>query len=668
MKRSIFCFFTLYLITFVPFSLMAQEKEVTLETVVVTATRDGQEIRKVPANVTVITREQIEQSNAKSTVDLLRNEVGVAVRDFTGSGKTVSVDIRGFGETGPLNTLVLVDGRRVNEIDLSGADWTQIPLDQIERVEILRGPGSVLYGDNAVGGVVNIITKKPDKPLSVRGEIVRGSYLFHKESASVSGKSGPVSAGIYGNYSSTEGYRENGFFRYKDAGGKILYDLSEAIHLSFNGNFHRDAFGLPGALPQLLYEHDRRRALNPNDKAETEDSFLIFGIKGNWKEIGRIEADLSYRHREVTNSFLSSLPIFSFKDRRNLSTWGFTPKYILENPIGEHSNKITFGLDYYHSGSNVDSESFFFGSTTFDGIDVSKRSFGVYLLDEFSILENLIFSLGGRWEWATYDVSQDLSGVDDRKRESEPAWNVGLTYLFGKGSSVFLSAKRSFRFPVSDEFIQFVFPPPTFQPTIQINSGMKPQTGYHYEAGVRHTFKDWLEGNLTLFWMDLRNELFFNPLTFSNENYPKTRRRGLEVGIKAKPLPWLDVWGNYGYVHPALRRDGFSGKDIPGVSRHKGSIGADIHAGRGFLFNARANFIGPRRFISDWGNQVGRLDGYYTLDATLSYSWKGLKAFVGVNNITNQKYAEYGVLNFAGLPFYYPSPERNFFGGIKLSF
>jgi len=504
-------------------SLSAQEKEVTLETVVVTATRDVQEIRKVPANVRVITREQIEQFNAQSTVDLLRNEVGVMVRDFTGSGKTVSVDIRGFGETGLLNTLVLVDGTGVNEIDLSDVDWTEIPLDQIDRIEILRGPGSVLYGDNAVGTVINIITKKPEKPLSFRRETVRGSYLFHKESLFVFGKSGPLSAMVYGDYSSTEGYRDNAFLRYKDVGGKILLDISQTLQLSFNGNFPRDDFGLPGALPRLLYENDRRMTLKPNDKAETEDGFLSFGAKTDLREMGRIEADLSYRHREMTNSFLSSLPVSSFKDRRNLSTWGFTPKYILEKPLGGHSNKITFGFVCYHSDSKVDSESFLFGAITYDGIAVTKKSFGLSLYNEFSIFENLILSFGGRWEWATYDVSQDLSGVDDQKRESKPAWNVGFNYLFGKGSSLFLGVKRSSRFPVFDEFIQFVFPRHAFQPTIQINSMTKPQTDYHYEAGIRHTFNDWLEATLTLLWMDLRNELFYNPLTFSNEEYPETR-------------------------------------------------------------------------------------------------------------------------------------------------
>ena len=216
----------------------------TLEEVVVTATRDMQEIRKIPANVTVITGEEIQRSNAKTTVDVLRDEVGVIIRDFTGNGKTASVDIRGFGETGPLNTLVLVDGRRVNEIDLSGVDWTQIPIDQVERIEILRGPGSVLYGDNAVGGVINIITKKQEKPFSARGEIIRGSYLYHKESGSVGGKWGPLSAILHADYSSTEGYRENGFLRYKDVGGKIIYDLNENVIFNFSGNLHRDDTGL----------------------------------------------------------------------------------------------------------------------------------------------------------------------------------------------------------------------------------------------------------------------------------------------------------------------------------------------------------------------------------------------------------------------------------------
>ncbi len=660
MKRLSFLLTLSILIFLIPVSLFSQEKEVILEPVVVTATRDIQEIRKIPANVTVITKEQIEKSNALTTVDLLRSELSVVVRDWTGSGKTVNLDLRGFGETGPTNTLVLIDGRRVNEIDLSGVDWTQIPLDQIEKIEIVRGPGSVLYGDNAVGGVINIITKKPEKKFSVKGEIVRGSYLFHKESSSVSGKWDKIGAMVYGDYSSTEGYRDNGFLRYKDFGGKFIFDPNKDIQIIINGNFHKDDYGLPGALPLSIYKYDRRSTLNPDDKAETEDGFLNFGVKLRFNDFSRFEIDLSYRDREVSDSFLSDLPIYSFKSRKNLNTWGITPKYILEKPIGKHFNKITTGFDFYNSVSDIDSELFFFGFNTFDSIQVKKKSFGVYLLDEFSILENLILSLGGRWEWATYNAFQDSSAMDDMKRESEPAWSFGLDYIFGKRSSAFFAIKKSFRLPATDEFIQYM-------PTFQINSAMKPQRGYHYEIGIRHSLNDWIEGNITLFRMDLKNEIFYNPFTWSNENYPKTRRDGIEIGTNIKPFTWLTLWGNYNYIKPKLRSGNFSGNDIPGVSRHKGSIGGDFELGKGFSLNTRFNIIGSSYLISDWQNQSDKLDGYYTLDAKISYTWRGFKAYFGVNNLTDRKYSEYGVVS-SGQSYFYPSPERNFFGGISYIF
>jgi iron complex outermembrane receptor protein len=648
---TIFCLF-------IPCLVLAQQEDVTLEEVVVTATRDVEEVRKIPANVTVITRKEIERSNAQVVVDVLRDEVGVVVRDFYGNGKAASVDVRGFGETAPLNTLVLVDGRRVNEIDLSGTDWTQIPLDQIERIEIVRGSGSVLYGDNAVGGVINIITKKPEKAFSAQAGIALGSYHFNKENGSVGGKWGPLGAILNFGYNATEGYRDNGWFRAKDIGGKITYDANENIAFSLDGSFHRDDQGLPGGIPETLLEEDRRATLRPEDKAETDDWYLNFGTKAKLWDVGRIEADLSYRERQVEDFFRS----FSFQDDRKSTTWGFTPRYILEKPLWNHTNKLIAGLDLYRSESDVDSESSFFGFTFTDHVNVTKKSVGVYASDEFSILDNLILSLGYRHEWAKYDLFQRSSDAEDTLEENEPAWNVGLNYLFGKRSSVFASAKRSFRFPVSDELIQYF-------PSFQVNPSMKPQTGYHYEAGIRHAFTDEIEGNLTVFWVDLEDEIFFNPETFTNVNFPKTRRTGFEIGATARPLPWLGLWGNYGYTKPLLREDPFSDNDIPGVPRHKGSLGAEIQCPKGFLLSGRVNAVGSSYLISDWRNQFEKLDGYYTVDAKLSYTWKGLNAFVGVNNLTNQEYEEWAVTNATGTSqVFYPSPGRTYVGGISYSF
>jgi iron complex outermembrane receptor protein len=662
MKYFFFVLMSFLLLTLPPLLLSAQEKEITLEEVVVTATRDVQEIRRIPASVTVITKKEIDQSNSQTVIDLIRNEAGVVVRDFYGTGKAASVDIRGFGETGPLNTLVLVDGRRVNEIDLSGVDWTQIPLDQVERIEIVRGPGSVLYGDNAVGGVVNIITKRPEKTFSFNAEIVRGSYLYHKESGSVSGKWGPLSAILNASYSSTEGYRENGFLRSKDIGGKFFYEMSESISFNFSGGFHKDDTGLPGGLNKTYYEQDRQASLNPNNNTSTQDGYGTLGTKVKLGDWGRIETDLSYRQRQGENFFDYPDYFYTYQDKRKLTTWGITPKYILEKTFLKFPNKLTVGFDFYRSGADVDSESIFFGFPSYDRTEITKRSAGLYFLDELSILSYLILSFGYRQEWVTYDIFQESTGAQDKTSNREPAYHLSLDYLFGKKSSLFLSLKRSFRFPVSDELI-------LVYPSYQVNPSIKPQTGYHYEAGIRHSFFDWMEANLTLFWIDLKNEIFFNPSTFNNENYGKTRRQGLEAGVKVKPFDWLSLWGNYTYIRPLFRGDSFSGNDVPGVPRHKGAIGTDINPGKGFLMNVKMNWTGPRYFISDWNNQFDRLQGYYTLDTKLSYSWKGLKTFVGINNLTNRKYVEWAATNATGTSqLFYPSPERNFFGGISYTF
>lgn len=646
----------------IPLLLTAQEREVTLEKVVVTATRDAQEVHKIPANVTVISKEEIDRSNAQNVVDILRDEVGLVVRDYYGTGKTASVDIRGFGETAALNTLVLVDGRRVNEIDLSGVDWTQIPLDQVERIEIVRGPGSVLYGDNAVGGVINIITKKPEKPIAVKGEVVRGSYLYHRESGSVGGKWGTLSAILNASYSSTEGYRENGLLRTKDVGGKVIYDLSDFVSLHFRGGFHKDDSGLPGGLDPVTYKIDRRATLDPNNKTTTEDGYGAVGIKIRLWDWGRVETDFSYRHRTVENFLDYPSFFYTYWDERRLETLGITPKYILDRSLWIFKNRLTVGLDFYESDSEVEAKTIFFGFPSWNQTEVSKRSVGLYLLDEFSILSNLILSFGFREEWVTYTILQKNPWFKDKVKEREPSYSLSLDYLFGKGSSAFFSFKRSFRFPVTDE-LTLVFP------VFRVNPAMKPQIGYHYDAGIRHSFTHWLEANLTLFWADLRDEIFYNPVTFANENFPKTRRQGVEIGAKIKPLPWIIVWGNYGYIKPTLREDPFSGKDIPSVPRHKGSLGVDVDFGKGFVLNTKMNFVGSRHFISDWQNQLDRLSGYYTLDSKLSFTWKGLKAFVGVNNLLNRKYVEWATTNAAGTAqLYFPSPGRAIFGGLSYAF
>ena len=196
-KRIIFT-----LIFFVSFVSLAAAGGEPLKVgeVVVTATRYGEKLVSVPANVTVISEEKIKNSTAQNIPDLLRTEAGVHVNDIAGNSRNITVDLRGYGETSALNTLVLVDGRRVNQADLSGADWIQIPLDRVERIEIIRGGrGGVLYGDNASGGVINIITKEGDKSKAGAGAAY-GSYETFKGNAYLSGEANSLTYSLSGSY------------------------------------------------------------------------------------------------------------------------------------------------------------------------------------------------------------------------------------------------------------------------------------------------------------------------------------------------------------------------------------------------------------------------------------------------------------------------------------
>jgi iron complex outermembrane receptor protein len=158
------------------------EKAVTLEEVVVTATRDREEIRKVPANVSVITEEEIKKSGATTVVELLDKLEGIYVRSYSGNPAESIIDMRGFGGENPFGkTLILLDGRRLNRPDMRGINWMQVPINTIERIEVVRGASSVLYGDAAIGGVVNIITKKGEGPPKFNASVLAGSYGLHND-------------------------------------------------------------------------------------------------------------------------------------------------------------------------------------------------------------------------------------------------------------------------------------------------------------------------------------------------------------------------------------------------------------------------------------------------------------------------------------------------------
>jgi iron complex outermembrane recepter protein len=677
MRKGLGAFFVV-LVILLSTGLHAEEvqrdsrSDVVMKEVVVTGTRFEERIERIPANITVIDEEDIRNSNARSLPDLLRSQEGVVVRDILSTGKTAQVDLRGFGESAPYNVLVLVDGRRVNEIDLSGVDWTQIPIENIERIEILRGTGSVLYGDNAVGGVINIITKTPSQDLAFSAGATFGSYGLHGERFSLSGGQGKFTGSLYGTYESTDGYRENNDYRAKDLGGKIIFDATDSLLVNLSGSYHKDDYGLPGPLPKDILESDRKKSLDPADKAKTEDSYLKLGLDMDLEKYGNLVADLSYRDRESRSDFPDSL--FPYVLDSTISTWAFTPRHVWRTDISGHANTLIAGADFYRSEQDLKTYSGFFSSvTSLTGTaDIAKDSYGFYLNDEFSVTNTLILSVGARYEKAEYDLHQrDLSAfplapLDGTVKDSENAYHGGLTWLYRDKSSLFIRANRSFRFPLSDEVVLFDYT----TGSIRVNTDLKPQTADHYEVGIRHYFTPLVQANVTLFRADMNDEIFYNRATFTNENYEETLHQGVEIGGRAELFKYLTLFGSYTYQKVTFEEGPFDGNDIPAVPKNKFSAGLRLHdVYPGLVFSALCNYVGKSRLISDQANLFDELPSYYTIDLKVSYAWKWINAFAGVNNLTDRTYSEYGVIGgFVPGPFFYPAAERNWLAGLQFVF
>jgi iron complex outermembrane receptor protein len=645
----------LLLATFV----LAQEEIPTLEEIVVTATRYEEQLTNVPANVTVISEEDIQESTAQNIPDLLRTETGIHVNDITGNRRAFTVDLRGFGETASSNTLVLIDGRRVNEADLSGVDWTQIPLERVKRIEVIRGGrGSVLYGDNATGGVINIITKEGDT-FKAGGELAIGSYDTFKSDAYVSGSLSNISFYVSGHYLTSDGYRDNSDTEAKDLGLNLDYYVRDLIKLNFSSGYHKDNSGLPGALKEsdFVAGFSRTESKFPNDFADVEDYYVKASPEIYFLENSTLKIDMSFRKRAFL-SFASG-DWGNFLGKSEIKTVALSPQVLFKNKIENVKNSFILGLDYQNADNDIRNDSLFFSKRTIEGFELQKKNYGYYIHDEINIADILYLSGGYRHDRAEFTFKPS---TPERIAMDEDLYTAGINYAFYKKSYVYFSFSRSFRYPLLDELYSFF--------TNTVNTALIPQTSDNYELGIRHYFVDEVYAHLNFFRIDTDNEIFFNIASYANENLDgMSRREGIEISLSAKANKWLTLRGGYAYTDATIREGTFRGKDVPNVPNHKATLEVISSLGKGFTVALNGIYVGERPFISDFSNAFSNQKSYFVFNGKITYQWKSLMAFLDINNLTNREYSEFGVLG--GFPVekaFYPSPKRNFLVGLSIDF
>jgi len=649
-----------------------------LHEVVVTATRDREEVRKVPANVTVITEKEIRDSGATNLVEILERQEGIQFRSYSGHEPLSVIDLRGMGGDNPYGKVqIQLNGRRMNRPDMASVNWFQVPLSQVERIEIVRGAGSVLYGDSAVAGVINIITRKGEGKPVFHASAVAGSYGLHDEKIAVSGSEKKWSYAVSGENYFSSGYRDRSTVSSQGAGLDLTYDASDYLGLSMGASFNKTRYELPGSLTEAEMAMDRRQyqparptywtSASSDDDGGDRQTELRFRIDSILGDLGRAEVGFSAGIKEAETNYASWNSFNSYSIR----TYAVTPKYILEKKIFGRANKLTAGVDYYLEPFKMDRYANRERSAKLSVVDLERQTAGYYLRDEFHLVESLILSAGYRWEESTIKGNSiTLPGkvdFDTKKKHQGDAHEAGLTWLVGQKSKVFARYATAYRLPFIDEQASYYGWGNGFL------ADLEKETAKTVELGTSLNPLKNLTVGLTLFRIDMENEIAWNGITNRNENLDKTRHEGAEGTFSYLWEKWFKIYGSYTYHKATFEAGQYNGKELPLVPNQTIKLGAEWYLPAAFVLRPEIRFVGDAYLSGDKDNNGEKLSAYQIYNLFLFYRPQldryKISAFIGVDNLSDKKYAMIGVKETAFSPqAYYPMPGRTFKCGISFEF
>ncbi|NBW83093.1 hypothetical protein EBR21_15195, partial [bacterium] len=257
----------------------------------------------IPMGVTVITAEDIQNSGARHANEALRWIAGITSRINTSGGKDQTLDLRGFGETAASNQVVLVDGVRQNEGDMEGNALSWIPVDMIERIEIVRGSGSVLYGEGATAGTFNVITRKNINRDGGSISMLVGNQQTNEQHLSAYKLYGPLQLLFSGFKSDTDNHREN--FTSNSGGGLIKGMWSDdALHLSLGLSSHVEKSGLPGGITLDDFYQYPKKTYKESDNGSTRTDQIFFSaesLQGVWRNA----IDINRRLKNIDSNYVA---------------------------------------------------------------------------------------------------------------------------------------------------------------------------------------------------------------------------------------------------------------------------------------------------------------------------------------------------------------------------
>jgi vitamin B12 transporter len=581
-----------------PSAAFAAEDEI-----VVTASGTAQPAREVGQAITIIDQSKLETLQTSVISDILRIIPSISVARNGGVGAATSVFIRGGDSS---QTLVLIDGVRINDPSSPNAafDFGALLTGNIGRVEVLRGPNSVIWGSQAIGGVVSIQTIEPTSKFGVSARAEYGFSNTAQAQGNISGTTGIVSGSVGGGYYRTDGISalaagtEKDGYENVSANGKLKIALSDDISVNLRSYYNKGKVAFDdqfGATPDTFPISDNEQFIGyVGLHADLADGKFRNRLSYSRTDISRIGADSATPQTFNVNAIKATLDRFEYHGSYDVI----------------QAATIVFGAEHERSFAST-----FFpagGGTAPDEAATTVTSgFGQLILRP---LGGLTLTSGVRYDDYSQYGGQTTFGANFAYTPNDGKTIIRGTYAEG------------FRAPtLTEALLPFG------------NTALFPETARSFDIGVQHSFLDGkATASATYFHRDSVNLITFSFVTFQSENIAKARSEGIELGLSLRPSETLSVEGSYSLVDAKSRSAGSFGNQLARRPKHNASLSADWKTPIGASVGATITLTGD---AFDNLSNSRRLDGYALAAIRASYPiTDAIDLFGRVENLFDEKY------------------------------
>ncbi len=613
--------------------------------VIVTATRTERQIANVAASVTVIGKEDIEDSPFERIDDILRTTAGLNIDYHYGMhtiGGVRPANFRGTGGYGD-RTLVLVDGVPQNNANNGWVEWSQIPKEAIERIEIVRGPSSALYGSNAMGGVINIITKEPQKARITTFEQRYGSMDTWSTKLIQEAKIGSWRYFVSAGYEETDGYNASKpqmsydikrFRREDRVFAKLMYDIDEDSSATFGFSRYHNKKGL-GRLYFYGYTENYHYWLDWYRKGESVDwKAQVFVNDDEWD---------SYYDKAPTYNYLYHHEVIPM-----LGIGGSLQSSVeLSN-----QNILTLGMDYKHS--DLDEKSEYYVGVRSSGSKGRQHYVSPFLSEEIKLFsERLIVNLGGRYDWIkSYDgknwdtnpaphpaYSNDFSSKEWKQFSPK----LGIVYHLSEFTTLKSSVGRGFKAPSLYELYTTLTRGPLY---IECNPQLEPEKILSYDLTLEHLFLENLWGRISIYQSHAKDFIGYNTITATNwrrDNISKVKMRGVETELDYRINSQWSCFANYTFNESEIREytadPSVEGNYLPYTPHQKWGLGLNYSNPDLVDFKMLFNYK-DKRYADNQNSS--KLEGYWTVNFSISRQFgKYCTLFLNAENLFDEDYTLY---------------------------